>query len=99
MAKNTSKKIKELKGIKPEKISDEHLQEVKGVINDINKFQLDLGILETKKHSLLHHISTLQEKVGDMQVKFEKEYGTSDINLETGVINYEKENGEADKED
>ena len=98
MAKNTSKKIKELKGIKPEKISDEHLKEVKGVINDINKFQLDLGILETKKHSLLHHISTLQEKIGDMQVKFEKEYGTSDINIQDGTINY-KENGEADKKD
>ena len=98
MAKNTSKKIKELKGVKPEKISDEHLQEVKGVINEINKFQLDLGMLETKKHGVLHHISTLQEKVGDIQVKFEKEYGTSDVNIQDGTINY-KENGEADKKD
>jgi hypothetical protein len=98
MAKNTSKKIKELKGIKPEKISDEHLQEVKSVINEINKFQLDLGMLETKKHGVLHHISTLQEKIGDIQVKFEKEYGTSDVNIQDGTINY-KENGEADKKD
>ena len=91
MAKNTSKKIKELKGIKPEKISDEHLEEVKSVINDINKFQLDLGILETKKHSLLHHISTLQEKVGDIQVKFEKEYGTYDVNIVDGTINHKED--------
>ena len=47
---------------------------------------------------MLHHISTLLEKIGDIQVKFEKEYGTSDVNIQDGTINY-KENGEADKKD
>ena len=98
MAKNTSKKIKELKGIKPEKITDEQLKKVQAVINDINKFQLEIGILETKKHNFLHHISQSQEQIGEMQVEFEKEYGTSDINIQDGTINY-PENGEADKKD
>tara|TARA_Y100000593_G_scaffold80088_1_gene149352 strand:+ start:323 stop:634 length:312 start_codon:yes stop_codon:yes gene_type:complete len=97
--KGTSKKIKELKGIKPEKISDEQLNKVQSVINDINRSQLELGTFETKKHNILHHISTLQEKLGEMQVEFEKDYGTSDINIQDGTINYPKENGEVNKKD
>jgi hypothetical protein len=98
MAKNTSKKIKELKGIKPEKISDEHLEEVRNIINDINRAQIEIGVFESKKHNILHHIGTMQEKLGKMQIKFEEEYGTADINIQDGTINY-KENGEADKKD
>ena len=36
MAKNTSKKIKELKAEKPSKITNEELNQVQSVINDIN---------------------------------------------------------------
>jgi len=98
MAKNTSKKIKELKGVKPEKISEDHLTEVQSAINNINKAQLDIGILETQKHNLLHQISVMQEEIGGIQKKLEKEYGTSDININDGTIKY-PENGEADKKD
>ena len=100
--KSTSKKIKQLKGIediKPEKITDEQLKEVQSLINDINRHQMDLGQMETKKHAVLHHISSLQECIGSVREKFEKEYGTADIDIQTGVINYPKENGEADKKD
>ena len=38
----------------------------------------------------------LQEQVGEMKDIFEKEYGTADINIQDGVINYTKENGQAD---
>ena len=34
-----------------------------------------------------------------MQTNFEKTYGTADINIQDGTINYPKENGEADKKD
>ena len=97
--KGTSKKIKELKGIKPEKITKEQLEEVQKLINDINRSQMELGQMETKKHAMLHHISMLQEGVGKLRETFEKDYGTSDINIQDGVINYTKENGEANKED
>ena len=96
---STSKKIKELTGVKPEKITDEQLQKVQTLINDINRSQMELGQMETKKHAILHHISTLQEAVGDVRGEFEKVYGTADINIHDGIINYPKENGEADKED
>ena len=97
--KGTNAKIKELKGVKPEKITDEQLKEVQSVINDINRAQLEIGTNETKKHNILHHISVLQEKLGEKQVVFEKEYGTADINIQDGTINYPKENGKADKKD
>ena len=97
--KGTSAKIKELKGIKPEKITDEQLKEVQQLINEINRSQIELGQMETKKHAILHNVSMLQEGVGKVRDEFEKEYGTADVDIQTGIINYPTENGEADKED
>jgi len=87
--KGTSAKIKELKGIKPEKITDEQLKKVQSVINEINKTQIEIGQIESKKHAMLHHISALQERVGEVKDEFEKEYGTADVNIQDGTINYE----------
>ena len=98
MAKNTSKKIKELKGIKPEKISEEHLKEVQGIINDINRAQLEIGSMEVKKHELLHSIAGSRDELVVLQNEFKNEYGTFDINIQDGTINYE-ENGEVNKKD
>ena len=95
MAKNTSKKIKELKGIKPEKITEEQLEKVQNTVNKINRTQLEIGSIETKKHELMHGIATYREALNDLQAEFEKEYGTFDINIQTGVINYQEENGKA----
>ena len=91
MAKNTSKKIKELKKEKPSKITNEELNQVQSVINDVNRAQLEIGSFESKKHSLLHHTATLQEKLGEMQVEFEKTYGTADINIQDGTINHKED--------
>ena len=96
--KGTSRKIKELKGIKPEKITKEQLEEVQKLINDINRSQMELGQIETKKHAILHHVSMLQEGVGKLRETFEKDYGTSDINIQDGIINYPAD-VEVNKED
>ena len=100
MAKAKTKKKEEIIDLsKPEKITEEQLKEVQTTINDINKSQLEIGSMETRKHNLLHQISLSQEKIGEMQIKFESEYGTSDINIQDGTINYPKENGEVNKKD
>ena len=96
--KGTNTKIKELKGIKPEKITDEQLEKVQTLINDINRSQMELGQMETKKHAILHHISSLQEAIGVVREEFEKDYGTSDVNIQDGIINYPAD-VEANKED
>ena len=94
--KGTSKKIKELKGIKPEKITAEQLEKVQDTVNSINRTQLEIGSIEVKKHELMHGIATYRDTLNSLQGEFEKEYGTFDINIQDGTINYTKENGQAD---
>ena len=91
MAKNTTKKIKELKAEKPSKITNEELNQVQSVVNDINRAQLEIGSFESKKHNLLHHVSTLQQKINSIQVELEKIYGTADINIQDGTINHKED--------
>ena len=96
--KGTNAKIKELKGIKPEKITDEQLKKVQDTVNNLNRSQLEIGSIEIKKHEMMHQIAGLRDELTVLQGEFEKEYGTFDINIQDGTINY-PENGEADKED
>jgi hypothetical protein len=91
-------KIVDLKS-KPEKITDEQLRRVQDTVNDINRTQLEIGSLEVKKHELMHGISVSRDSLTVLQKEFEKEYGTYDINIQDGTINYPKENGEVNKKD
>jgi len=95
MAKNTSAKIKELKGIKPEKITDEQLKKVQNTVNNINRAQLEIGSMELKKHEMMHQVAGLRDELTLLQGEFEKDYGTFDVNIQDGKINY-KEDVEAD---
>ena len=90
MAKNTTKKIKQLKSDKPEKITNEELNQVQSVINNINRAQLEIGSFESKKHNILHHISILQGELSKIESEVEKIYGTTDIYIQDGTINQEK---------
>jgi hypothetical protein len=96
--KGTNAKIKELKGIKPEKITDEQLKKVQDTVNNINRAQLEIGSVELKKHEMMHQIAGLRDELTLLQTEFDKEYGTFDINIQDGTINY-SEDGEADKKD
>ena len=91
MAKTKTKKAE-----KATKITNEELNQVQSVINDINRAQLEIGSFESKKHNLLHHVAQSQEKLGEMQGEFIKSYGTSDINIQDGTINHPKEDVKTD---
>jgi len=95
--KGTNKKIKELKGIKPEKITDEQLKKVQTAVDNINRTQLEIGNLEIKKHEMMHGVSGFRDQLSLLQKEFEKEYGTFDINIKDGTINYTEGNGEVNK--
>ena len=97
--KGTNSKIKELKGVKPEKITDEQLKKVQDSVNNINRAQLEIGAMELKKHEMMHQIAGLRDGLTVLQGEFEKEYGTFDVNIQDGTINYPTENGEVNKED
>jgi len=96
---STTAKIKELTGVKPEKITDEQLKKVQDTVNSLNRSQLEIGATEVKKHELMHQVAGLRDGLTVLQSEFEKDYGTFDINIQDGTINYPQENGEADKED
>ena len=89
--KGTNAKIKELKGIKPEKITKEQLGKVQETVNNLNRSQLEIGSMEVKKHELMHQIAGLRDGLTTLQTEFEKEYGTFDININDGTINYEED--------
>jgi hypothetical protein len=72
---------------KVDKISDEHLKELQGILNITNNLQFNIGKLEGQKHSLLHELSITQNRVIEMQDKLSKEYGTYDVNVIDGTIN------------
>ena len=73
---------------KVDKISDEHLKELQEIINVINNLQFKIGQLEGQKHNLLHELGLGQNNVVDMQDKLSKEYGTFDVNIADGKINW-----------
>ena len=47
---------------------------------------------------MLHSIAGFRDSLTLLQSEFEKDYGTFDINIQDGTINY-KEDVEADKKD
>jgi FtsZ-binding cell division protein ZapB len=99
MAKNTSKKIKELKGIKPEKVTKEQLEKIQSTVDRINQTQLNIGQLEARKHQALHFVAAYNDELKQVQDELQEQYGTFDVNIQDGVINYPKENGEVNKKD
>ena len=91
MAKGTNAKIKELKGVKPEKITAEELEKVQNVVNRINQAQMDIGQLESRKHQALHYIAGINDELTLLQEELKKEYGTVDVSIQDGTINYEED--------
>tara|TARA_R100000278_G_scaffold39907_1_gene35034 strand:- start:139 stop:420 length:282 start_codon:yes stop_codon:yes gene_type:complete len=91
-------KKEKLVDLKPEKITDEQLQKLQSVVNNINRANIEIGRIESQKHRLLHDTVTLQQDLQNMQNEFETQYGSVNINIEDGSIKY-PENGEVDKKD
>ena len=85
-------KIVDLKS-KPEKITDEQLKKVQETVNTINRAQIELGSMELRKHEMLHQLAGVKDELTLLQDELKKEYGTVDVNINDGAINYD---GEAD---
>ena len=82
------KKKEKVVDLKPNRITDDHLKELQSVVSAVNKVKFDIGTLEAQKHDALHALFEGNDKLRELQVKFEKDYGTADINIQTGDINY-----------
>ena len=76
---------------KVEKISQEHLDKLLAIVNKINSLQFNIGRTEAQKHKLLHDLALGNDTVTLMQDKMMEEYGSYDINLKDGTINWPKD--------
>ena len=91
-------KIVDLKS-KAEKVTAEELQKIQKLINTINSNYAEIGRVESHKQNILHQLSSMISQMVKLQEELKKEYGTNDINIVDGTINYEEENGEVNKKD
>lgn len=100
MAKRKTPKTKEVVDLtaKSDKITTEQLEKLQGTVNSLSRAQMDLGVLESRKHELLHSVMAVQDQIKSLQAEFLKDYGTYDVNVKDGTINYTTD-VEANKED
>ena len=83
--------------LKPQNITKEELEKLQAIVSNINKYQMEIGRHETAKHSLCHQVAGFQDQLKVLQSDLEKEYGTINVNIETGEILREDE--QTDKKD
>jgi hypothetical protein len=82
------------------KIKEEQLKQVKEYYTTIDKVVFDVGIVETKKHSLLHEVARLNELLEGYKKELQSEYGDVNIDMETGeYTEIEKKVEELEAED
>ena len=100
--KGTNAKIKELKGIKPEKIEEKELTDLQAIIRGVDRLTADIGRMETQKYAMLVAMQKVQDEINTKRTEFLEKYGSDNINIQTGEIAYPEEtpnpeeNGEAD---
>ena len=82
---------KKTKGGEPKKITNEELNKMQNAVSEMNQIGFEVGQLEAKKHEMLHILLATREDLAEIKSKFEKKYGTSDINIQTGEIRYSKD--------
>ena len=87
------RKTPKMTNLRPEKITDEQLNKMQSLVKNINASQNELGVMETRKHNLLHQVFELQGYLTDIQQEFQEQYGTTDVNIADGTISYD--NGKA----
>ena len=87
MAKTKTKKVE-----KPSKVTNEELNSLQELVNNINRHHLQIGQLESQKHSILHNLAGLNDELVLMRDKFKTAYGTDDINIADGSIKYNETN-------
>jgi len=86
-----AKKKEKVVDLKPTNVTDEQLKSIQDIVSPINNAQMELGRIECRKHMLCHDVAELQSKLQVIQKELEDEYGTVNVNIQTGEINYDVE--------
>ncbi len=74
-----------------QKIREDQLKKVVKQQNELSTILGQIGTLESQKHSLLHKIADVNQKIEEYKAELEEEYGVISINLETGEYTEIKE--------
>lgn len=85
MAKRKTPKVTDLR---PDSITDEQLIKLQGIVKAINTTQAEIGMLESRKHNLLHQVFEFQQVLSKFQTEIKEQYGTDEINISDGKISY-----------
>ena len=90
MAKRKTPKKDNIVDLKPKakKIETQELHKLQSLVKGINQAQKQIGIIESQKHNMLHDIFEMKNYMMTAQKELEEKYGTHDISLEDGTINY-----------
>ena len=83
---------------KPEKVTNEELNKIQRLLDNMNRAQVQIGGIEVQKHEMLQSISMLRNQLMVLRDDLKKSYGTDDVNIDTGAINYNK-NEQTNKKD
>ena len=77
--------------LKPQNITEEELKNLQDLVNTLNRVQIEIGNIESRKHGLLHQVISLQQQMQTLQKGFEELYGKVDINITDGAISYQED--------
>ena len=79
---------------KPEKVTNEELEDLQAVIRSIDRLTIDVGRIETQKFALMTAMQKVQAEIEEKRTEFLAKYGTDNVNIQTGEIAYAPENPE-----
>ena len=68
------------------KITQEQLEELQGLVGKLNNAATQIGNLELQKHQLQHAAAELNNDLNKLQVKLEEKYGKVQINIQDGTF-------------
>jgi len=97
MAKRKTPKVKNLVE-KPTNITEDELTSLQNLVNAMNRTQMEIGSIESRKHTILHNSLQLQNQLNQLQQSFQETYGDADINITDGTITYPQDE-QANKKD
>ena len=67
------------------KIKKEELDKILEFQNNLYNLSTDVGVLETRKHALLHELAGVNQQQEEFKKVLEDKYGSININLEDGT--------------
>tara|TARA_R110000796_G_scaffold243347_1_gene365847 strand:- start:102 stop:350 length:249 start_codon:yes stop_codon:yes gene_type:complete len=81
------------------KIKEEELKLIKEQQKNLSKLVNEIGLLETQKHGLLHEIAVVNKDIRDYKEVLETQYGSINVDIETGEYTQMESDVEGNKKD